>query len=162
MCVVTVPITILSEVKKRVLLSLGSKGSKVGWDRLTLPHNLNGYGLIDLPSQNFYMLREWLCYLKDTSLDYFTTLVDSWSLKYSWKYKNKFGGPLLSPKPLVILEEWSDLDLAFSGYELSPDSNIDESYHIHRLRSCNTVKVNGKVIPFCLDKRKEWRSNDNL
>ena len=74
MRVVTVPTTILSVIKKHLLLALGSKGSKVGWDRLTLPHSLNGYGLIDLPSQNFYMLREWLCYLKDTSLDYFTTL----------------------------------------------------------------------------------------
>ena len=162
MRVVSVPVTILSEVKKRVLLSLGSKGSKVGWDRLILPHKSNGYGLIDLPIQNFYMLREWLCYLKDTSLDYFTTLVDSWSLKYSLKYKNKYGGPLLSPRPVIILEEWSDLDLSFSGYELTPSSDIPEVYHIHRLRSCNNVKVNGKIIPFNLEKRKEWRSNGDL
>ena len=104
------------------------------------------------------MLRDWLCYLKDSSPDHFTTLVDSWSFFYSLKYRNKYGGPLLSPKPIVILEEWGDLDLAFSGYELSPDSNIPEKEHIKRLKSCNTVQVNGKNIPFCLEKRKEWRS----
>ena len=158
MRVVLIPSTIVSEVRKQVLLALGSKGSKVKWDRLTLPHRLNGYGLIDIPTLNTYMLRDWLCYLKDSSPDHFTTLVDSWSFFYSLKYRNKYGGPLLSPKPIVILEEWGDLDLAFSGYELSPDSNIPEKEHIKRLKSCNTVKVNGKNIPFCLEKRKEWRS----
>ena len=49
-----------SILKSRIFEALGAKGKKIGYDRMTTSYREGGYGLIDIPSMNIYMLRTWL------------------------------------------------------------------------------------------------------
>lgn len=147
-------------VKQHILKALGTKGAKIGYDRLIVPYREGGYGLIDVSSMNIYMLRTWLPYLKETSLDYFTALIDGWSSFYFIKYNRS---PLLSNKRVLIFEELPALDAAWCDYQLvGIDEPSSEHNHLFKLRSANKVLFNDKIFDFNLNFRKKWRITTKL
>ena len=160
MRVILIPDHIATILKNHILRALGTKGSKIGYDRMVTPFCDGGYGLIDISAMNIYMLRTWLPYLKETSLDYFTTLIDNWSIHYCIKYRKP---ALLSEKRVVITEELPALDAAWCDYHLlGINESIPEDGHLSRLRSAKKVSFNGKTFDFDLKHRRNWRSNNKL
>ena len=160
MRVILIPDHLVNILKSRIFEALGAKGKKIGYDRMTTSYREGGYGLIDIPSMNIYMLRTWLPYLKETTIDYFTVLINNWSVYYAYRYRRS---ALLSDKRVVITEELPALDAAWFDYELK---GIDESIlpheHLLRLRSAKQILFNAKTFDFDLKNRKKWRIDKKL
>ena len=160
MRVILIPDHLCRILKTRILESLGTKGNKIGYDRMITPFRDGGYGLIDIKSMNIYMLRTWLPYLKETALDHFTSLIDGWSTHYAHKYGKS---ALLSDKRAFIFEELPALDAAWFDYVLlDMNENHAQEDHLFRLRSANRVSFNGKTFDFDLKHRTNWRINTKL
>ena len=160
MRVVLIPDYLCQLLKARILSALGTKGTKIGYDRMTTPFRDGGYGLIDIHSMNIYMLRTWLPYLKETALDHFTTLIDGWSTHYFQKYRRS---ALLSDKRVFITEELPALDAAWFDYTLLDiNDHIPFEDHLFRLRSAKKVMLHDRTYDFDLKHRKCWRTNTKL
>ena len=148
MRVVLIPLYICNTLKVRIIEALGSRGLKVGYDRLTTPFSENGYGLIDIPSMNLYMLRTWLPYLKESPIDHFSILINDWSIHYKKKYRKS---ALLSEKRVIITEELPSLDAAWFDYTLvGIDPCTSEGEELFVLRSTKRVTFDGKTFNFDL------------
>src|SRR5690606_33379077 len=109
MRVALIPGHLVQKIYELVKRCLSNVRIKIAIDRLVIPKDKGGYGLLDLVELNYRMLRTWLLYLKVTPRDYFTTLVDTWNETIKKKYDLKLG-PLLSYKSVIFIGLfWEDL-----------------------------------------------------
>jgi hypothetical protein len=70
---------VMDIVRDKVKESLGVKGSRVKYERLLVPRNKGGYGLLDLEEMDIALKRTWIQYIYEKRDLRFNQLINAWS-----------------------------------------------------------------------------------
>jgi hypothetical protein len=121
---------------------LGSKGKKIGLDRLLTPYKEGGFGLINLQDMNVRMLRSWIWYLRSNIDCAFTALVGKWCTMFTQRYSQE-AGPLCNRTAVRgISDPWSFLDEAWNNVHLQNDYSLRNDISI--LRESDTIFIDDR------------------